>query len=71
MKQKRRLSKREYVLGGLFVLAALLPLATAKEGYEIEILPPLASVSLPMPEQLQTGELMPEVLALPEIVDPS
>lgn len=41
---RRRFSKREYVLGGLFALIALFPLATKPDGEEVEILPPLASV---------------------------
>lgn len=41
---RRRFSKREYVLGGLFALIALFPLATEPDGEEVEILPPFASV---------------------------
>jgi len=41
---RRRFSKREYVLGGLFALIALFPLATKPDGDEVEILPPWASV---------------------------
>ena len=43
---KRPLSKKEYVIGAFFVLAALLPLATSEEGGRIDILPPLASLTI-------------------------
>jgi hypothetical protein len=38
---RRRLSNREYVLAGLFALIALFPLATATDGADLQILPPL------------------------------
>ncbi len=41
----RRLTKKEYVLAGVFAFIAAFPLATASDGvFSVEILPPLASV---------------------------
>lgn len=62
---KRRITKKEYVIGGFFALAAMLPLATAQNGRTIDVLPPLASVSLPAPESIQNGQVMPSIVELP------
>lgn len=68
---KRRLTKREYVIAGFFALAAMLPLATSMDGGSIEVLPPLASVSLPAPESIQNGQVMQPIVTLPTIQNPS
>lgn len=71
MKTKRPLAKTEYIVGAFFALTALLPLATTDDGYVIDVLPPLASLSLPAADQIETGDMLPQVLELPAIGDPS
>jgi hypothetical protein len=63
---KRPISKKEYVIGTFFVLAALLPLASADEGTMIDVLPPAAGVSMPL-----SIDALPAVIVLPVIEDAS
>jgi|GEM_PF-6024202 len=53
---KRPVSKKEYVIGTFFALAALLPLATSDDGQAIEVLPPIASLMLPVPVDVLSEE---------------
>jgi hypothetical protein len=66
---KRPISKKEYVIGTFFVLAALLPLATSDEGADIEVLPPVASVALPEPAAVEDGTALPVLIDLPVVGD--
>lgn len=70
-KMKRPITKAEYVISAFFALIALLPFATADNGRTIDILPPMASVSLPTPAEVQSGAVMPSIVELPTVTNPS